>query len=741
MINFIHMKKSLLFLLIAIGINYFANAQVSITGIVNRYYQVTAFTASSGGTCSSPATLASVTLGAAFGAATPATLTAGMEVLIIQMQAGSTGVIDRTLTSSTYGDVSNTGGAGNYEFATIATVAGSTVTFTKQLVNTYNVAGKVQLIPTWLGNTSSTIYATTGTIVPLLYSEVNGVGGVVVISTSGTITLNNDINADVMGFQGGDTIGNPYNTSWPWNYIQYACCGSFVSGGGLAMDATNGPKYAFPLVLSQARDNTASPCSNTALTIIKGARKGRGIFGVFTGEEISRGKVANGGGGGHGFNSGGAGGGGYSGGGNGGYELAWACNGSVTQPAGLDNGGRGGLGMLGGTTALFMGGGGGGGHGDGNSETIVPATTGGYAAGDFRGPTSGGDGGGIVFIKSSQVIASGTRTISARGGSGGYANQDGAGGGGGGGSIIMEVPAYSGTISLDASGGTGGHAINPNSSDCHGTGGGGGGGRIVLSLGSAPAGVTVNTNGGGAGRLLQFNCGAGSCNGGDEYLQDKTSSFCGANIFWGSGVGTSTVPTYSTNINTQTCGPLPVTLLNFSALLEENNNAEIFWNTGSEMNTSYFVIERSYDGINFEMAGSVLSHNNSQSTAYYSFMDKNVSTHSGIIYYRLKIVDLNNEYSYSTIVGIVLKGTILSVYPNPVKGEENIKVNYYSYLENEIVKSELIDIIGRPLYSLYSNVHKGSNELSISTKGFGAGVYFVEVNGKYGKIVEKIIIE
>lgn len=738
------MKKILFTLLIMIStVHLGVQAQVSITGVVNRYFKVTAFTPASGGTCSAPATLASVTIGTAYGAATPVNLVAGMEVLIIQMQAGTAGVMDRTTTSAAYGNVSNVGGAGNYEFATISTVVGSTVTFTKQLVNTYDPTGKVQLIPTWLGNAVNTNYTTTGIVTPLTYDETNGVGGVLVISTTGTITLNHHFNGDAMGFQGGDTIGDAYKATWPPNHIQYACCGTKVSGGGTNMETTNGGRYAFPLIMTQARDNTSSPCTNTALYIIKGCRKGKGIFGVFAGEELSKGKAANGGGGAHGYNSGGAGGGGYNGGGNGGYELAWACNdnGTGTQPAGLDHGGRGGLGMMGGTTALFMGGGGGAGHGDGNSQSVATATTGGFPAGTFRGPTSGGDGGAIVIVKANQLIASGAQTIRARGAAAGISNQDGAGGGGGGGTIILEVPAYSGSLTLDASGGDGGHVVNPNSSDCHGTGGGGGGGRVILSVGSAPAGVTINTNGGVAGRLLQFNCGSGSCSGGDEYVEAKTSQFCGANVFWGAGVGTSTTPTYTTPINTQTCGPLPVTLLNFQVELLEDHEAGIYWATASEYNTDHFIIERSTDGVNFSEIGKESAHTNSQQILYYAFTDKNLPIAQGFVYYRLKVVDLDLAYVYSSVGAVTLKGSVVALYPNPVKESNELTLTYYSYKENEQIKIEIIDNLGKHLMSQTVKLQKGNNEIKLSTKGIASGVYFIEINEPYGKTIQKIIVE
>jgi hypothetical protein len=730
-------KRLLLSILIATSVSllHFAEAQVSIGGVINRYYPVTAFSASIG-PCANPSTEASITVGPGYGAATPA-LAVGMRVLIIQMQAGTSGVITRTTTSAAYGDFTNAGYAGNYEFATISTVSGSVITFTKQLVNTYDPAGKVQIIPTFPSGApwnaiSTSNYTSSSLLTALPYDKTLGVGGVFVLETTGTITLGHELNVDALGFQGGDTIGNAYNP-FPFMYIQTACCGSIVSGGGTQMDATNALSYAFPFVSAEAR--FGSVCTNTANRIVKGARKGQGIFGTFAGEELSWGKIANGGGGGHGYNSGGAGGGGYNGGGNGGYEHEWACNSSPTRPAGLDHGGRGGLGLQGGTTALFMGGGGGAGQGDGNSQTIVGLTTGGYAAGDFRGPTSGGDGGGIVMIKASQIIATGSRTISAKGGSGGYANADGAGGGGGGGSIILEVPVYSGTLTVDASGGAGGHAINPNSSDCHGPGGGGGGGRIMLSVGATPGGVTVNTNAGARGRLLQ-RTGSGA----SDYLFDKTTFCGGPDIFWGAGIGLIGSTTYNSVINTQGCS-LPVTLMNIYVELLSDNSVTLHWETATEKNASHFIIERSIDGITYTPVGKVQAQGNSSRTVSYLFTDEGVSTSSGYIYYRLRMTDMDGAYEYSKTVGVNLKGTVVSVYPDPVKEGEEVTIVYYSNVASEEVKAEIIDLLGRHLNSKKLILHKGSNEFNLSTKGLKAGVYFIHLETLYGKIVKKIIVE
>jgi Secretion system C-terminal sorting domain len=639
--------------------------------------------------------------------------------LIIQMKAGTgTGgaTINRTNTSS-YGTVTAFGGAGNYEFATISTVSGSTVTFTKALVNTYDPAGSVQLIPT---NAEGTVapnaanYTTSATLRAMEYDEVNGVGGVFVLSTSGTLTLSNDINVDTLGFQGGDTLGNVALT----NYIKAGCC---VNTGSNAsqMDAPDGASYFMKLTLSDVRyDDLAGPpdhCPDVSSDqIIKGSRKGRGIFGVFANEELGKGVIANGGGGAHGFNSGGGGGGGYAAGGNGGYENSYSCDG--TTPSNLDNGGRGGSGYNGGATSIFMGGGAGAGQGDGASASFD---------GKYKGPSSGGDGAGIIIIKASQIIGGG-HIISAKGGSARTSEQDGAGGGGGGGSILLDVPTFSGALTVDASGGKGGDAIQ--STVCHGTGGGGGGGRVVFP-GAAPGGVTVNTASGLSGNVVQNTAG---------YPVRGSTCLTGVGVTYGAGAGTIGA-VLTGNVNTQPC-TTPVTLLNFSLSLLSDNSVGLYWKTASEKNSSYFLIERSSDGQTFEGIGSVQAHGNSGQVLSYSFTDDKPSTSSGYVYYRLRMVDLDGSFEYSNAVSLKLKGTVVSVYPNPVRGEGGINVVYLSDMESELT-ADIVDLLGRHVNGQLIKLTKGTNEFKLSTEGLSKGIYLVYLGDKYGKTIEKIIIE
>jgi hypothetical protein len=90
---------------------------------------------------------------------------------------------------------------------------------------------------------------------------------------------------------------------------------------------------------------------------------------------------------------------------------------------------------------------------------------------------------------------------------------------------------------------------------------------------------------------------------------------------------------------------LPVTLQSFH--VEKNRKTALLsWASATEENFSHYEIEHSADGISFNKIGQVLS------TGYnsnYSYTDDDAFNESSIAYYRLKMVDEDDSFSYSQI--------------------------------------------------------------------------------------------
>ena len=125
----------------------------------------------------------------------------------------------------------------------------------------------------------------------------------------------------------------------------------------------------------------------------------------------------------------------------------------------------------------------------------------------------------------------------------------------------------------------------------------------------------------------------------------------------------------STNVNyvINWTGFLPITLLNFSAK-PLGNNVQLTWQTTSEINSSYFDIEYSIDGNAFKPIGRVSAGVNSAGLSDYSWLHT-APLLNGVNYYRLKMVDMDGQFTYSTIRVLKMNaglGKGIIVYPNPV---------------------------------------------------------------------------
>ena len=183
---------------------------------------------------------------------------------------------------------------------------------------------------------------------------------------------------------------------------------------------------------------------------------------------------------------------------------------------------------------------------------------------------------------------------------------------------------------------------------------------------------------------------------------------------------------------------LPIKLLSFdvSALA---NKVIINWASATETNADHFDIERSIDGQKFSVVGKQAAVGNSSINKIYSFTDASMA--SGTVYYRLKSVDKNGSYTYSAIKSVVVKSTPFSLYPNPLKAGQNIKINYTSAAANKLTVM-VTDVLGKRVISTTQNVNAGTNNVSINTVGLAHGTYYLTISANNQSVQEqKLVIE
>ena len=82
----------------------------------------------------------------------------------------------------------------------------------------------------------------------------------------------------------------------------------------------------------------------------------------------------------------------------------------------------------------------------------------------------------------------------------------------------------------------------------------------------------------------------------------------------------------------------------------DNKITVLKWATVTEENNAYFVVDRSFDGVNYMVFDKVNAKGNSNSAMNYSSKDLNL--HDGYTYYRLKQVDQEGRIKYTGVIAV-----------------------------------------------------------------------------------------
>lgn len=171
---------------------------------------------------------------------------------------------------------------------------------------------------------------------------------------------------------------------------------------------------------------------------------------------------------------------------------------------------------------------------------------------------------------------------------------------------------------------------------------------------------------------------------------------------------------------------LPVNWLYFRGNNQGRDNL-LEWATASEQNTKKFILERSLDATNFVSIGTVAAAGNSNTVTSYHYTDYNVDKlGSNNLYYRLKQVDIDDRFKYSTVVKISLdsKGPKNSMlYPNPTSGNVTVVIGDKALLGTQAM---VYDEAGRALFSLKIS----SMNQAIILDGYAHGIYYIRLSNK-----------
>ena len=190
--------------------------------------------------------------------------------------------------------------------------------------------------------------------------------------------------------------------------------------------------------------------------------------------------------------------------------------------------------------------------------------------------------------------------------------------------------------------------------------------------------------------------------------------------------------------NGTACGTaaLPVELLSFAGQEQENTTVLLTWQTASEYNNKGFYVERSADGRSWRPLDFVPGQGNNSETSSYAYTDH--LPFSGINYYRLQQLDLDEQTVYSAVIQVHVQtdGAGVRVFPNPAR--DAVTLVLPKDFAGEAVLN-VYDPAGRVVKTATRDLESAS-DLTLDLSNLPEGIYLMEVKTGQQQWQERLVV-
>jgi hypothetical protein len=167
---------------------------------------------------------------------------------------------------------------------------------------------------------------------------------------------------------------------------------------------------------------------------------------------------------------------------------------------------------------------------------------------------------------------------------------------------------------------------------------------------------------------------------------------------------------------------LPIIGLNLNGNLT-GKNVRLKWTTLTEINTAGFNIERSSNGINYNVLGNIPAYGNSSTIRSYSFMDS--TANPSLNYYRIRAFDKDGKSILSNTVLIKInqlpKGIILLSNP----AINTIKILFKNQPGDYTI--DVYNNLGSKIKTGTATIISGEETYSSGVKGLVPGSYYIKI--------------
>jgi len=168
--------------------------------------------------------------------------------------------------------------------------------------------------------------------------------------------------------------------------------------------------------------------------------------------------------------------------------------------------------------------------------------------------------------------------------------------------------------------------------------------------------------------------------------------------------------------------PLPISLADFT-VLSKSPDAILNWRTLLEINSNNFIIQRSFDGVNFQDIGAVAALGSSSVSHSYFFADVGImNSGKTTVYYRLRSNDKDGKSTLSPVITLKIKNNGpwgVRLLNNPVK--DNLKLMLSGITER--VQLSILDMSGKKLSANSFSAING--QISLPANSLPQGTYLL----------------
>jgi hypothetical protein len=189
-----------------------------------------------------------------------------------------------------------------------------------------------------------------------------------------------------------------------------------------------------------------------------------------------------------------------------------------------------------------------------------------------------------------------------------------------------------------------------------------------------------------------------------------------------SSIAQSPAPATASDIS-QSNGPRMVRFVGFE-VVKKSAGLQLTWRVHEEDKIRSYEIQRSSNGVSFETIGTVAATN----AGDYSFTD--AKPLSAKLFYRIKSLDIDNSYGYSTVIGVNAgkSSVVFKAFPSLVQAQFTVQHDAATVSTRIVVNAE----DGRVVRNIIPS--RGAQQTSIDISSAKPGLYLVWYQNGSGAI-------